>query len=86
MTGKIIIVIDDKTIARLECGPKLVYRMFHEMRLLRLDWDYIVAMESDYVVGVADKMVEDAWYPTGANPLNYNQETLDRFPELRGKW
>ena len=82
---KILIIHGGKTVARIECDIAYTHDLFHSAR--RENTDYVVSF--DHVGGVlwvADGMTEQVWEPNGTNPEDTRKETLDRFPELAGRW
>lgn len=81
----ILMIHGDDTVARIRCAGSYTHNLFNYLR--RENTDYVVAC-TDYggVLWVADGMSEQVWEPESTNPEETRKETLDRFPELAGKW
>lgn len=82
---KIILILGGETVARIECGAGFTLELFQAASNMHLD--YTVAFDHrGGILWVADGMAEDEWSPESTNPEDTRKETLDRFPELAGKW
>ena len=80
----ILMIHGDETVARVQCSMGYTHDLFHKVKY---QVDYVVACDHrGGILWVADGMAEDEWSPESTNPEDTRKETLDRFPELAGKW
>jgi hypothetical protein len=82
---KIILIHGGETVARIECNTAYTNELF--LNAAEVVVDYVIATTADDgILWVADGMTEQVWEPESTNPEDTRKETLDRFPELAGKW
>lgn len=80
----ILMIHGDETVARVQCSVGYTHDLFHKVKY---QVDYVVACDqAGGVLWVADGMAEEVWLPDGTNNEETRKATLERFPELRGKW
>jgi len=83
---KILVIHGGETVARIECDITYTSELFKSAA--EMFCDYVIAITTnDRILWVADGMSEQVWEPTARiNNEETRKETLDRFPELAGKW
>jgi hypothetical protein len=82
---KIILIHGGETVARIECNTAYTNELFQSATEVVVD--YVIATTADDgILWVSDGMAEQVWEPESTNPEDTRKETLDRFPELAGKW